>query len=200
MSRIHILPEILANQIAAGEVVQRPASIVKELLENALDAGGETISLSLRHGGKSEIILRDDGCGMDEEDALLAFERHATSKISSVDDLMAISSFGFRGEALPSIASVTALDMITAMEDGEGTHVSLMGGRITAVKPIGTPRGTEIQVRRLFFNTPARRKFLKTTFTEYQHCLDVFTRFAIIQAQRMFHLEHDGKTVFQLQV
>jgi len=195
MSRIKILPEILANQIAAGEVVQRPASIVKELIENALDANASAITISLEHGGKSLIRLVDDGHGMDEEDALLAFERHATSKIAELNDLLAIQSFGFRGEALPSIASVSHIRLVTATSDGEGVEITIEGGKIRNVKPSGSPRGTEIQVRRLFFNTPARRKFLKSTFTEYNHCLNIVTRCAVVHPQIAWHLDHDGKTV-----
>lgn len=200
MAKIHILPETLANQIAAGEVVQRPASIVKELVENSLDAGASSISITLRAGGKSEITIRDDGQGMLEEDALLAFERHATSKISELDDLASISSFGFRGEALPSIASISHVRLVTAVEDGEGVEIFVLGGVIKSVKPIGCPKGTEIYVKRLFYNTPARRKFLKTTFTEYNHCLNIITKFAIMHPEISWDLEHDRNPVYRLPI
>lgn len=198
MSRIKVLPEILANQIAAGEVVQRPASIVKELVENSLDADARTIDIILRNGGKTEIRISDDGRGMDEDDAMLAFERHATSKISTTEDLDAILSFGFRGEALPSIASVSHIELVSAEDDGEGVRVVFHGGKLIKVEPVGAPRGTEITVQKLFFNTPARRKFLKTTFTEYQHCLNVFTRFATIHFERGWSITHNGNQIYQL--
>src|SRR5436305_7223498 len=162
MSRIRILPEAVANKISAGEVVERPASVVKELLENALDAGAQSIRVEVESGGKRMIRVIDDGTGMAHDDALLAFERHATSKLRTADDLLSIATLGFRGEALPSIAAVSRLLLQTrAFDDDAGTLVEITGGSITRVEEAGLPSGTTIAVRDLFFNTPARRKFLK---------------------------------------
>src|SRR5574337_1473626 len=162
MARIHVLPEHVANKIAAGEVVERPASVVKELLENALDAGARRIRVQVEAGGKKLIQVTDDGCGMVRDDAMLAFERHATSKIRTAEDLLTVSTLGFRGEALPSIASVSRLRLEThAPEDAAGTIVEINGGKIQTVEEAGLPVGTSITVRDLFYNVPARRKFLK---------------------------------------
>src|SRR5579862_6797875 len=167
MGRIHVLSENVANKIAAGEVVERPASVVKELLENALDAGASRIRVSIEAGGKKFIQVADDGCGLVRDDALLAFERHATSKIRNADDLLNIATLGFRGEALPSIASVSRLRLETRVpEDTAGTIVEINGGKISRVEEAGLPLGTSITVRDLFFNTPARKKFLKSESTE----------------------------------
>src|SRR5229473_991419 len=167
MSRIRILPEAVANRIAAGEVVERPASVVKELLENALDAGAKTIRVEVEAGGKRMIRVIDDGHGMSHDDALLAFERHATSKLRSADDLLSISTLGFRGEALPTIAAVSRLLLETrAEENAEGTRVEFAGGKLVSVKPAGLPTGTTVSVADLFYSVPARRKFILTTPTQ----------------------------------
>src|SRR5579871_2647540 len=162
MSRIRILPENVANKIAAGEVVERPASVVKELLENALDAGARSIRIEVESGGKRLIRVTDDGSGMNHDDALLAFERHATSKIRTADDLLSVATLGFRGEALPSIASVARLRLETrAGQDPAGAVIEINGGKLLRVEEAGLPEGTSITVRDLFFNVPARKKFLK---------------------------------------
>ena len=164
---IRILPEQLTNKIAAGEVVERPASVVKELVENALDAGGLDITVEIESGGKRLIRITDDGHGMSREDALLSLERHATSKIATDSDLFTLTSLGFRGEALPSIASVSRLTLASRVRDSiEGTEIYAEGGRIKEVKACGMARGTVITVRNLFFNTPARLKFLRGNDTE----------------------------------
>src|SRR5471030_2620512 len=163
MGRIRILPDQVANQIAAGEVVDRPASVVKELLENSLDAGANRISIVVEAGGRKLIRLTDDGHGMNRDDALLAFERHATSKLRTADDLLSIATLGFRGEALPSIAAVSRLLLQTrASEDPEGTRVEFAGGKLVGVNPEGLPAGTTISVADLFYCVPARRNFLKS--------------------------------------
>lgn len=160
MAVIHILDEVTANQIAAGEVVERPVNAVKELVENAVDAGASSIEVEIADGGMTYIRVTDDGCGMTEEDARLSVIRHATSKISSVDNIYHIASLGFRGEALPSIASVSRATITTRRhEDTEGTAVEMTGGEITEVKPAGTPAGTTVEVRDLFYNVPARKNF-----------------------------------------
>src|SRR5437763_14850505 len=166
MGRIHVLSENVANKISAGEVVERPASVVKELLENSLDAGSTRIKLQIEAGGKKLIQITDDGCGMVRDDALLAFERHATSKIKNAEDLLSIATLGFRGEALPSIASVSRLRLETrAVKERAGTVVEINGGKIARIEEAGLPMGTSITVRDLFFNTPARKKFLKAEST-----------------------------------
>src|SRR5437764_12590450 len=167
MSRIRLLPEILASQVAAGEVVERPASVVKELVENSIDAGARKIEVIIRRGGISLIRVVDDGCGMDRDDALLSLERHATSKIRNANDLAAIATLGFRGEALPSIASVSRFRLTTREHDAiAGTEIVVSGGRIDSVREGGEAPGTQIEVRSLFYNLPARRKFLRTENTE----------------------------------
>jgi DNA mismatch repair protein MutL len=189
MGRIRILNDQVANQIAAGEVVDRPASVVKELLENALDAGATRILVEVEGGGRKLIRVVDDGVGMVRDDALLAFERHATSKIRSSDDLLAISTLGFRGEALPSIASVARveLDTRTATETA-GTHLEIAGGKIYRVDDAGLAAGTTIAVRDLFFNTPARRKFLRAESTELAHVTALVTHYALAHPQKHFEL------------
>src|SRR6266436_4211389 len=170
MSNIRILPEAVANRIAAGEVVERPASVVKELLENALDAGARSVRIEVESGGKRMIRVADDGCGMSHDDALLAFERHATSKLRTSDDLLSIATLGFRGEALPSIASVSRLLLETrAAEEENGTRVEFAGGKLVGVKPAGLPVGTAVSVADLFYCVPARRHFLKSDTTELGH-------------------------------
>src|SRR5881397_2439092 len=170
MSRIRILPEAVANKIAAGEVVERPASVVKELLENAIDAGAKTIRVETESGGRRMIRVIDDGHGMAHDDALLAFERHATSKLRTADDLLSVATLGFRGEALPSIAAVSRLVLETrAAGEDSGTRVEINGGRLIDVREAGLPPGTSVTVRDLFYNIPARRKFLRSEATELAH-------------------------------
>ncbi|MGP8259153.1 MAG: DNA mismatch repair endonuclease MutL [Acidobacteriaceae bacterium] len=189
MGRIRILSDQVANQIAAGEVVERPASVVKELLENSLDAGATRIRIEVEGGGRKLIRIVDDGHGMVRDDALLAFERHATSKLHSSDDLLAIRTLGFRGEALPSIASVSRLALETrAAEDEAGTTVEIAGGKIARVEDAGLPVGTTIVVRDLFYNTPARRKFLKSEQTELGHIAALVTHYALAHPERHFEL------------
>src|ERR1022692_443558 len=189
MGRIRVLPDQVANKIAAGEVVERPASVVKELLENALDAGSAELRVEGESGGRRLIRVSDDGCGMLRDDALLAFERHATSKLRDVKDLLSIRTLGFRGEALPSIASVSRLTLETrAAEDASGTEVEIAGGNILRVDDVGMPAGTTIVVRDLFYNTPARRKFLKSEQTELAHIAALVTHYALAHPSRHFEL------------
>jgi DNA mismatch repair protein MutL len=189
MGRIRILSDQVANQIAAGEVVERPASVVKELLENSLDAGATRIRIEVEGGGRKLIRIVDNGHGMVRDDALLAFERHATSKLHSSDDLLQIRTLGFRGEALPSIASVSRLTLETrATEDASGTTVEIAGGNILRVEDAGMPVGTTIAVRDLFYNTPARRKFLKSEQTELAHIAALVTHYALAHPERHFEL------------
>jgi DNA mismatch repair protein MutL len=189
MGRIHVLSENVANKIAAGEVVERPASVVKELLENSLDAGATRIKISVEAGGKRLIQITDNGCGMVRDDAMLAFERHATSKIRDAEDLLTIATLGFRGEALPSIASVSRLRLETrAAEDEAGTVIEINGGKIARVEEAGLPAGTSITVRDLFFNTPARKKFLKAESTELSHIASLVTHYALAHPEKHFEL------------
>jgi DNA mismatch repair protein MutL len=189
VSRIRILPEAVANKIAAGEVVERPASVVKELLENALDAGAKTIRVETEVGGKRMIRVIDDGHGMIHDDALLAFERHATSKLKSADDLLSISTLGFRGEALPTIAAVSRLLLETRDEsEAEGTRLEFAGGKLVSVKPAGLPAGTTISVADLFYCVPARRKFLKSDTTELGHIASLVTHYALANPDKHFVL------------
>jgi len=189
MGRIHVLSEAVANKIAAGEVVERPASVVKEMLENSLDAGATRIKISIDAGGKRLIQITDNGCGMVRDDALLAFERHATSKIKNAEDLLSVSTLGFRGEALPSIASVSRLRLETRAEDEpSGTIVEINGGKIARVEEAGLPLGTSITVRDLFFNTPARKKFLKSESTELSHIASLVTHYALAHPDKHFEL------------
>jgi DNA mismatch repair protein MutL len=189
MGRIHVLSEDVANKIAAGEVVERPASVVKELLENSLDAGARRIRLHIEAGGKKLIQIVDDGHGMLRDDALLAFERHATSKLRTADDLVRIGTLGFRGEALPSIASVSRLRLEThAEEEPAGTVIEIAGGKFMKVEEAGLPVGTSITVRDLFFNTPARKKFLKAEQTELSHIASLVTHYALAHPDKHFEL------------
>src|SRR6202171_2949505 len=189
MSRIRILPEAVANKIAAGEVVERPASVVKELLENALDAGAKSIRIETEVGGKRMIRVIDDGHGMTHDDALLAFERHATSKLRSADDLLSIATLGFRGEALPTIAAVSRLLLETRdVAEGEGTRVEFAGGKLVNVKPAGLPAGTTLSVADLFYCVPARRKFLKSDTTELGHIASLVTHYALANPAKQFIL------------
>src|SRR6202522_3577161 len=192
MGRIHVLSEQVANKIAAGEVVERPASVVKELLENALDAGATRIKITIEAGGKKLIQITDNGCGMVRDDAMLAFERHATSKMKDAEDLLSIATLGFRGEALPSIASVSRLRLETcAAESGTpvaGTIIEVNGGKMARVEEAGLPEGTSITVRDLFFNTPARKKFLKAESTELSHIASLVTHYALAHPEKHFEL------------
>jgi DNA mismatch repair protein MutL len=202
MGRIHVLSEQVANKIAAGEVVERPASVVKELLENALDAGATRIKINVEAGGKKLIQITDNGCGMVRDDAMLAFERHATSKIKDAEDLLSVATLGFRGEALPSIASVSRLRLETcAVQSGgaadgkiieeeiiEGTILEINGGKMARVEEAGLPEGTSITVRDLFFNTPARKKFLKAESTELSHIASLVTHYALAHPEKHFEL------------
>jgi DNA mismatch repair protein MutL len=189
MGRIHVLSENVANKIAAGEVVERPASVVKEMLENSLDAGATRIKISVEAGGKKLIQITDNGCGMVRDDAMLAFERHATSKIKNAEDLLSVATLGFRGEALPSIASVSRLHLETrAAEELAGTVVEINGGKIARVEEAGLPLGTSITVRDLFFNTPARKKFLKSESTELSHIASLVTHYALAHPDKHFEL------------
>ena len=196
MATIRVLPENLSNKIAAGEVVERPASVVKELLENALDAESTRIIIEVEKGGQSLIQVSDNGVGMSHDDALLAIERYATSKISTDDDLFAIRTLGFRGEALPSIASVSRFSLITRDKSSNaGTEIIVDGGKIKGVSEVGAPAGTMISVKELFFNTPARKKFLKTVGTEMSHIADTVARMALGHPEAQFRLNHNNKAV-----
>ncbi len=199
MGIIHVLPQDLINQIAAGEVIERPASVVKELVENALDAGAETISIEVEGGGIDLIRVADNGRGMTAEDIELAVLRHATSKIKEPGDLFAIHTLGFRGEALPSIVSVsnTTISSCTALSS-KGWMVSLNAGTVKEKRPKGMPAGTIVEVKDLFFNTPARKKFLKTSATEQRHIIDTVSRYAIAYPDRRFLLRVSGRNVLNL--
>ncbi|HEX8429631.1 MAG TPA: DNA mismatch repair endonuclease MutL [Longimicrobium sp.] len=196
--RIHILPEKLANQIAAGEVVERPASVVKELVENALDAGAARVDVTVRNGGKTEIRVADDGWGMGREDALLAVDRHATSKVRNEADLAAIRTLGFRGEALPSIGSVARLVLETAERDGDGTRVVVTAGQLAAVEECARRTGTTISVRSLFFNVPARAKFLRSSAAENRAVGEVVTTLALATPGIAYTLDTGGRDVLVL--
>src|SRR6204780_3473461 len=194
MGRIHVLSEQVANKIAAGEVVERPASVVKELLENALDAGASRIKITVEAGGKKLIQITDNGCGMVRDDAMLAFERHATSKLKDAEDLLSVATLGFRGEALPSIASVSRLHLETCAAGpteqaaSAGPIPEINGGRMARVEEAGLPEGTSITVRDLFFNTPARKKFLKAESTELSHIASLVTHYALAHPEKHFEL------------
>jgi DNA mismatch repair protein MutL len=201
MSRIRLLPEQVANQIAAGEVVERPASVVKELVENAMDAGATRVSVDIQRGGRQLIRVEDDGLGMDRDDALLCLERHATSKIRSADDLASVRSMGFRGEALPSIASVSRFTLTTRPRQGdnpEATQVIVQGGKLTDVKGMGHPPGTTVEVRQLFHNLPARRKFMRSEETERSHIVHYLTLAALAHPDIGFTLRQEDRLVWQL--
>ncbi len=201
MNRIKLLPEHVANQIAAGEVIERPASVVKELVENALDAEAKRVTLEIQAGGRSLIRVTDDGTGMSRDDALLCLERHATSKIRQAEDLEAIATMGFRGEALPSIASVSRFTLTTRERDSsapEGTQIIVNGGTIAEVKAAGSAPGTSVEVRQLFFNLPARRKFLRTEETESAHIQHYLTLAALAYPEVAFTFQKDARLVWQL--
>jgi DNA mismatch repair protein MutL len=192
--RVAILPDAVADQIAAGEVVERPASVVKELVENALDAGATRIDVRLEDGGKSLVEVSDDGSGMGREDAILALDRHATSKIRSASDLIGVRTFGFRGEALPAIASVSRLTLLTCEDGGEASELAVTGGRLERVEAAARQRGTTVTVRNLFFNTPARRKFLRSTASESRAAVDALSTLALAHPACGFTLEVDGSS------
>ena len=198
MSKIRLLPDHVANQIAAGEVVERPASVAKELVENAIDAGATRITIDVESGGRRFLKITDDGEGMVRDDAILAFERHATSKISRGEDLQAIKTLGFRGEALASIASVARVELITKSEDAAaGARVVIEGGRMRDVKDAAHPRGTTIIVRDLFYNVPARRKFLRSEATESFHLTNLVTHYALAHPEISFTFANNGREVLQ---
>jgi DNA mismatch repair protein MutL len=198
VTRIRILPDRLVSQIAAGEVVERPASVVKELVENALDAGATRIEIDLEGGGRQRIRVADDGTGMERDDALLAFDRHATSKIASMEDLEKVTTLGFRGEALATIAAVAKLELTTATSPGEGTRVLFEGGRILTVEPIARTRGTTIDVASLFFNVPARRKFLKSRETELRRCVEVVEGYVLARPDVSFRVRSEGRVLVEV--
>ena len=204
MASIRVLSESVVNRIAAGEVVERPASVVKELVENSLDAQADRVEVVLEDGGCTLIRVSDNGCGMAPDDARLAWESHATSKLSDADDLWRIRTLGFRGEALPSIAAVSQALMITRPRGGaeggalEGTRIVLAGGAIREVSAVGAPEGTTVEVRNLFYNVPARKKFLRTPATEQSHAVEAFTRLALPHAAVTFHLTADGRPLLRL--
>ncbi len=199
MGKIRLLPESLASQVAAGEVVERPASVAKELVENSIDAGASNIEIRIQRGGIALIRVTDDGCGMNRDDALMCLERNATSKIKTKEDLAAIHTLGFRGEAIPSIASVSKFRLATREPDSlTGTEIIINGGKVVSVKDCGEPPGTQIEVRSLFYNLPARRKFLRTENTEYSHLEQVIKTQAIANEKIRFSLVRNDRLAFQL--
>src|SRR5438552_473871 len=199
MSKIRVLPDHISNLIAAGEVVERPASVAKELVENAIDAGATRIVIDVESGGRRLLKITDDGEGMTRDDAVLAFERHATSKISKAEDLNAIGTLGFRGEALASIASVACVELISnTAAAAAGTRVVIEGGRMRDVKDAAHPRGTTIAVRDLFFNTPARRKFLRSEATESYHLTNLATHYALAHPEIAFTLSNNGRETLRV--
>jgi len=196
---IRVLSDVVANQIAAGEVIQRPASAIKELLENSVDAGSDRIQVIVKDAGKSLIQVIDNGCGMSENDARLSFERHATSKIRITEDLFAIRTMGFRGEALASIASIAQVEMKTKRtEDENGTHIRVDGSDLIFQQPVACNNGTSFAIRNLFYNVPARRRFLKSTNTELKHLITEFQRVALTQPETSFSLHHNDYELFNL--
>ncbi len=198
MPRVAILASAVADQIAAGEVVERPASVVKELVENALDAGATTIDITVEEGGRALIRVSDDGTGMEQADAVLAIERHATSKITSAEQLVGVRSYGFRGEALPAIASVSELEIETSPEDGGGTLVRVAGGALLETRATARRRGTTVSVSRLFYNTPARQKFLRSARSEWRGIVDAAHAIAALRRDVHFTLRHDGRVALDL--
>ena len=196
---IQLLPDSIANQIAAGEVIQRPASVVKELMENALDASAKEIKLIIKEAGKTLIQVLDNGKGMTATDARMSFERHATSKIREANDLFSISSMGFRGEALASIAAIAKVEMLTKPKDDElGTRILIEGSKVKKQEPIETNVGTSFSVKNLFYNVPARRKFLKSDPVELRHIIDQFNRLALANPDIFFTMYHNGNEVYHL--
>ena len=200
MARIAVLPPAVADQIAAGEVVERPSSALKELVENALDAGAPSLAVAIEDGGRALIRVSDDGSGMERDDAVLALSRHATSKIRSAADLVGVASFGFRGEALPAICSVSQLAIETAPADGAGTAIRAAGGAIAEVGDVARRRGTTISVSRLFYNAPARQKFLKGARSEWRSIMEALTAVALTRRDVRLTVTHDGKPVLALPV
>jgi len=198
MPIISILPSSVADQIAAGEVVERPSSVVKELVENSVDAGATIIDIALEDGGRKSIRVSDDGSGIAAEDVPLALARHGTSKIRSASDLVGVSTFGFRGEALPAIASVSQFEIETAIEDGEGTRMRVSGGRAGAAEHVARQRGTTVTVAQLFYNIPARLKFLRSARSEWRGAVEAVTALALTQPSLRIHLSHDGRTALTL--
>ena len=198
MPVISILPSSVADQIAAGEVVERPSSVVKELVENAMDAGATVIEISLEDGGRKLIRVSDDGTGISSEDLPRALARHGTSKISKASDLVGVSTFGFRGEALPAIASVSQFEIQTAAADGEGTSIRVAGGQISPAERIARRRGTTVSVVQLFYNVPARLKFLRSARSEWRSAVESLTALALTQPAIRIHLSHDGKSALTL--
>ncbi|HBQ60104.1 MAG TPA: DNA mismatch repair endonuclease MutL, partial [Balneolaceae bacterium] len=198
---IHQLPPEISNKIAAGEVIQRPASVVKELLDNAIDAGADQLKILIQNAGRTLIQVSDNGCGMSKEDLPLCFERHATSKINSVDDLFRIRTLGFRGEAMASIASVSQVTVKTKRpEDENGWEFEVWGGEEREIKPTAADNGTTIAVRNLFFNVPARRQFLKTDVTELRHILRTIQYASLASTDVAFYVEADGDVIYDLPI
>src|SRR6478735_5928372 len=197
-ARIAILPPVVADQIAAGEVVERPASALKELVENALDAGATAVDIVVEEGGRSLLRVSDDGCGMSRDDAVLSLARHATSKIRDAADLVGVASFGFRGEALPAICSVSQLTIETAPEDGEGTAIHAAGGKVTEVRDVARRRGTTIAASQLFFNAPARQKFLRGARSEWRSVLETMSIIALTRRDVRFTVTNDGRQALSL--
>ncbi|MFP4367862.1 MAG: DNA mismatch repair endonuclease MutL, partial [Bacteroidales bacterium] len=196
---IQLLPDSVANQIAAGEVIQRPASVIKELVENSVDAGSSVIKVIVRDAGKNLVQVIDNGCGMSETDTRLACERHATSKIKSADDLFAIQTMGFRGEAMASIAAIAELEIQTRRhEDEVGSLLEIKGSRFIRQEPVACQAGSRITVKNLFFNVPARRKFLKTNSTELKHIINEFQRIALANPEIEFSLQNEGTGILHL--
>jgi DNA mismatch repair protein MutL len=196
---IQLLPDAVANQIAAGEVVQRPASAVKELVENAIDAGADKIQLIIKDAGKSLIQVIDNGCGMSLTDARMCFERHATSKIRKAEDLFAIRTMGFRGEAMASIAAIAQVELKTRRHEDElGSCIIIEGSDVISQEPCAANTGTSISIKNLFYNTPARRNFLKSNPVEMRHIIDEFQRVALAHPQIFFTLHHDSQEVYHL--
>lgn len=196
---IHVLPDNIANQIAAGEVVQRPSSVVKELMENAVDSGSDTITVKVKDAGKTLIQVVDNGCGMSETDARIAFERHSTSKIKNADDLFAIQTMGFRGEALASIAAVSGVQLKTKrVEDELGTRIDIEGSAVKKQEPLACPDGSIFLIKNLFYNVPARRKFLKKDSTELKHIINEFQKVALANNNIDFSLFHNNIEIYNL--
>src|SRR3954469_6449599 len=198
MPVISILPSAVADQIAAGEVVERPSSVVKELVENSIDAGATTIEIALEDGGRKLIRVSDDGLGMTAEDVPLALARHGTSKIRQAADLVGVATFGFRGEALPAIASVSLFQIETAAADGEGTAITVTGGKISDPDRVARRRGTTVSVAQLFYNVPARLKFLRSARSEWRSAVESLTALALTQPALRIHLSHDGRSALTL--
>ena len=196
---IHLLPDSIANQIAAGEVIQRPASVVKELVENAVDAGAQQIQVHIKDAGKTLVQVIDNGKGMSETDARMAFERHATSKISTANDLIALQTMGFRGEALASIAAVAHVELRTRQRGSDlGSKIAIAGSEVESSDPDACPEGSIFSVKNLFFNVPARRKFLKSTETEFRNIINEFERIALVNQHISMSLHHNDTEILNL--